>query len=243
MEECESSMHILSNFCENTFLMMKNTWLFFPLLVVSFLFTGCFEILEEVDLKSDGSGTLRLTINMSESKSNLSNFLDAGEVQGVKLPSRNEIERNLTRAKSALMESPGISNVSISTDFEEFIFVVNAAFEEVEDLNQAINHVADALNRTPFETIKLDNFDLTDQSFRRYFNYPVGLVDYESLPSMHRYVLETARLVNIYRFDRQVRMCTNDKAQISPSRQAVKMECSVGEVLNGSTTIANSVIF
>jgi hypothetical protein len=207
------------------------------------LFTGCFEILEEVDLKNDGSGTVKLTINMSESKTNLANFLNAGEVQGIKLPSRKEIERDIARVKQALIESAGISDVNTSTDFEEFVFVFSANFDEVEHLNQAINQVADALNRTPFETIELDNFDLTDKSFRRYFNYPVSLIDYESLPSMHRYVLETARLVNIYRFDRPVRTCTNEKAQISPSRQAVKMECSVGEVLSGSRTIANSVIF
>ncbi|MCB0677201.1 MAG: hypothetical protein KDC30_10965, partial [Saprospiraceae bacterium] len=116
-------------------------------------------------------------------------------------------------------------------------------FTNVKDLNNAINFVADAINRTPFETIKLDNYDYTTKAFRRYFNYPVTLLDYDQLPTMQRYMLETARIVSVYRFQKPIRTYTNEQAQVSASKKAIKLEQSVGALIKGDATIANSVIF
>ena len=220
-----------------------NKFLLILVLAATLPLTGCFEILEEVDLNDDGSGTLSLTINLSESKANLANYMKMKEVQGIRVPTQQEIEAEIGKIKKALASANGISNVVAASDFEDFIFNIKGDFTNVKDLNNAINFVADAINRTPFETIKLDNYDYTTKAFRRYFNYPVTLLDYDQLPTMQRYMLETARIVSVYRFQKPIRTYTNEQAQVSASKKAIKLEQSVGALIKGDATIANSVIF
>ena len=210
---------------------------------IALLGTGCFEILEEVDLNDDGSGRVKITANLSESSTNLSNYMKMGEVDGFKVPSKSKIEQDLAKLQKALAAAEGISNVQSSSNFEDFIFEVSADFEDVQLLNKAINSVADAMNPTPFEIVKLDNFDYTTRVFRRYFNYPVSLIEFDQLTTMQRYMLESSRIVSIYRFERPIRTFTNDAAQVSPNKRAIKMEQTISSILKGDQTIANSVIF
>ncbi|MCB0642536.1 MAG: hypothetical protein KDC44_12895 [Phaeodactylibacter sp.] len=205
--------------------------------------TGCFEIREEVDMNSDGSGRLTLTVNMSESKTNLASYMKMEEVQGVKVPTKEDILQEINRVKKALANSQGITNVSSSADFDNFIFKIMGDFDKVENLNNAINNVAQSVNRTPFETMKLDNFDYTTRSFRRYFNYPVSLIDYEELPMSQQYVLESARMVSLYRFERPIRTFTNEKAELAPDKKMIRLENSLGSIIKGQATPANSIIF
>jgi hypothetical protein len=205
--------------------------------------TGCFEILEEVDMNSDGSGTVTLTVDLSESKANISNYMEMNEVQGVAVPSKKEIEQEVARIKKALASSPGISEVRANSDFENFVFSVSGNFDKVNHLNNAVNNVIAAVNRFPFSTMDLDNFDYTDSSFRRYFNYPVSMVDYQGLPTMYQYMLESARMVSMYRFQRPIRTCTNEKAVVSGDKRTIRLQHTLGEIIRGTGTIENSVLF
>ena len=116
-------------------------------------------------------------------------------------------------------------------------------FDNVQNLNNAINNVAQSMNRTPFEVVKLDNFDYSNRSFRRYFNYPVSLIDFENLPMSQQYVLESARMVSMYRFDRPIRTFTNESAEVSPDKKMIRLENSLGGIIKGSSTPANNIIF
>ena len=107
---------------------MKNVVLFGAIMMLSVFATGCFEIREEVNMNSDGSGQLTLTVNMSESKTNLASYMKMDEVQGMEVPTKEEIEAEIERVKRALANSKGISNVSSSSDFENFIFKIKGDF-------------------------------------------------------------------------------------------------------------------
>ncbi|MEM1220975.1 MAG: hypothetical protein AAGH79_18785, partial [Bacteroidota bacterium] len=80
---------------------MKNFSVYCMLFLVSFLLTGCFEIKEQVHLKKDGTGRVTLTMNLSESKVNVANYLKMGEVNGIKIPDIREIEAEFQKVKSA----------------------------------------------------------------------------------------------------------------------------------------------
>ena len=221
---------------------MKMIGLFSLLALLAFSTTGCFEILEEVNLHADGTGDLKFTINLSESKTTLASYLELGEFQGQKVPTVAEMQAELTKVRSTLERIEGLSNVEVISNFTDFVFEVRTAFSNVQALNTAINAVADAFNDTPFQTLELDNFDYTGQAFRRYFNYPVTLLDFEDMPGMYQYVLDSGKLTSVYHFDRDVRAVTNDNAVISPSHRSVMLQTSVGSMIRGESTIANSVI-
>ncbi len=215
------------------------------LTILSLSFSSCFEITEEVNMKSNGSGDMLLTINMSQSKDNLANYMKMEEVQGIKIPSQSEIEKEIGNVKSALAKVDGLTNININSDFTDFIFTVSGKFDNVKTLNTAINKVASELNRTPFPTIKKSNFDYSAGKFTRYFKYLKDLnftqEEYDGLNFTARFIMESAKYISIYRFDKPVSRVSNTKAQVAPSKKAVKLESNFAEILTGKKSIENVV--
>lgn len=75
----------------------------FCILIISFLsITSCFEIIEEIDLKSDGTGTMTYTLNLSKSKSKLASIMLLDSINGYKVPSRADIQKGLEDIVSEL---------------------------------------------------------------------------------------------------------------------------------------------
>lgn len=210
-------------------------------------FSSCFEITEEVNMKSNGSGDMLLTVNMSQSKSNLKNYMQMEEVQGVKVPSQSEIEKEITNVKKVLGKIKGLSNIKINSDFNEFIFTVSSDFDNVKTLNTAINKVASELNKTPFPIIKKNNFDYSTGKFTRYFKYLKDLnlsqEEYDNLNFTARFIMESAKYISVYRFDQPVKRVSNSKAQLAPSKKAVKLESNFAEILTGKKSIENIITY
>ena len=222
---------------------MNRIFPFFFSFLIFLSFTSCFEITEEVDMKANGSGILKLTVNLSESKDNLANFMKQGEVEGVKLPSRQEIEQYLTKVQTLLSNVNGITNVQMERDFSEFIFTLSGNFDQVETLNKAINTLADQLNQSPYPSFKATNFSFVNNTFARRFEYPIDADGYKKLGAMERFVLETARLVSIYRFEQRVKKYTNRNARLSPTKKAIMMSHTIGAIAKGDATIENQIEF
>jgi len=198
-------------------------------------------------MKSNGSGDMLLTVNMSQSKDNLKNYMKMEEVQGIKVPNQSEIEKEIANVKRVLSKVKGLTNVKIKSDFNEFIFNVSGDFDNVKTLNVAINKVASELNRSPFPTIKKDNFDYSQGTFKRYFKYLKDLnltqEEYDGLNFTARFIMESAKYISVYRFDKPVKRVSNAKAQVAPSKKAVKMESNFAEILTGKKTIENTITY
>ena len=99
-------------------------------------------------------------------------------------------------------------------------------------------------HRHPVEEV--DNFGYSRSSFSRLFKYPVEYVkeeEYKQIPSMQRFVMETGRLVHIYRFKKEVRNFSNKKATLSPSKKAIKLENSIADLILGRGSIENQITF
>ncbi len=226
---------------------MKRIFQLLFLFALPVFFSSCFEITEEVNMKSNGSGDMLLTINMSQSKENLKNYMQMDEFQGIEIPSKSEIEAEIAKVRRTLTKMDGLKNVKINSDFEDFVFKVSGNFDNVKTLNKAVNKVADALNQTPFPTIKKDNFGYSAGKFSRYFKYLSDLnltqEEYDGLHFTARFIMESAKYISVYRFDRPVKKMTNTKAQMSPTKKAVKMESNFAEIITGKKSIENQITF
>lgn len=226
---------------------MKRIFQLLLLAALPVFFSSCFEITEEVNMKSNGSGDMLLTVNMSQSKENLKNYMQMEEFQGFEIPSQAKIESEIAKVRRTLSKIEGLSNIKINSDFEEFIFKVSGKFDNVKTLNKAVNKVADALNQTPFPTIKKANFDYETGKFTRYFKYLSDLdlsqEEYDGLHFTARFIMESAKYVSVYRFDKPVKQVANTKAQISPNKKAVKMESNFAEIVTGKKSIENEITF
>ncbi len=219
---------------------IRNLLVAFSLL---FCATSCFEITEEVTLRADGSGSVILTINMSESQQNLKNYMKVGEVEGQKIPSRAEMDAKLDAMYSRLQAMSGLSKVSLKRDFERFIFVISADFNNVKILNRAIVEVTELLNESPYPSIQATHFTYTNGKLSRKVKYPVRPDLYREASLSARYVMDTARMVSIFRMPRPVTKVTNEKARLSPSKTSIMLQASLAELVKGEVVLDNAINF
>jgi len=209
-------------------------------------FTSCFEVREEVKMNADGSGAVNLTIDLSQSKNNLTNYMKAGEVNGQKIPSQIEIEMELLKLKNVISSIPGMSEVKLKKDFTEFVFNLTGNFKDVKTLNTAINTASSAMNKTPFPLKKVKHFNLSDSKFSRLFEYTddrLTKTEYDGLPAIPRLLMESAKVISIYRFENPVKKVSNKNAKLSPSKKAVMLEANIAEFAKGEISLANDISF
>ncbi len=224
-------------------MMNYNLSLILFLIIGSLFFTSCFEIIEEVNMNTDGSGNAILTINANESKEKLANIIEMGTFQGKKIPSRYDIDDAITQAKSILTQAKGISNVKTDVDYEEFIFVISADFMNTMALNNAINTLAKYFNRSTYGLQIEDNFAYQKNKFTRLYNYKTYPEQYNRLPTLERMTLETARYRSIHRFPKEIKSFSNKTAKLSRTKKAIMFQASIGSLMNGNKTIRNELNF
>ncbi len=102
----------------------------FPLLIcgLSLTFQSCFDIIEEVSLKTDGSGNFKMVLNMSRSKTKINSIMKMKTVNGHDVPTKTEIKQKVADIESVVKKTTGISNVKTSLDFENYIASITCNF-------------------------------------------------------------------------------------------------------------------
>lgn len=205
------------------------------------LFTGCFEIVEEMDLNPNGSGKMQVVVNMSESKENLNEYLKSGSANGIKIPDKTQLQSYLDQIQLSLNKVNGISNAGTSADFNEFIFTFTADFTDVKAMNTAVTQLTKELSNGTFS---IDNkYEYSNGKFVRSFGTIISPEDYEKLPVMQRFVLESARMVSIFKFSRPVKKLSNQTAELSPGKKAVKWVSTLGDIAQGTKKAENTISF
>jgi hypothetical protein len=78
--------------------------------------SSCIEIIDDVQMNNEGSGSFKYTINLSASKVKITSILALDSLDGKKVPSRTEITDRISAISKKLASKSGISNVSIDPD-------------------------------------------------------------------------------------------------------------------------------
>lgn len=225
---------------------MKNIIQVVFLFISLLSFTSCFDVVEEVKMKKNGTGELRLTIDLSQSKSNLAGYMNAGEINGVEIPTEEELKKELKKLKKKLSKIDGISKVKTEHDFSNFVFEVQADFKDVNTLNKAINASIKAFNQTPFPLPKFKHFSSSTNQFSRLFKYTderFTKEEYDGFSGIVQYLMESAKLVSIYRFEQPIKEVSNKDANLSPSKKAVKLEGNIAQFVTGEVSLENHISF
>jgi hypothetical protein len=212
-------------------------------LLLTACLSGCFEIREEVNMKADGSGEVQFVVNLSQSKDKVRTYMTMDQVEGYKVPKMETVEAYMNQAKLSLGNVKGISNVMTKSDWSSYIFTVTCRFAHVEALNEAIRTLSKQPDFIPMKPVEEKNFSYNNTLFQRFFNYPAKPKEFQELPSMQRYMLETAKMISIYRFERSIRNFSNKKAQLSPSGKAIMLQTTIADLAKGTATLANTIGF
>jgi hypothetical protein len=210
-------------------------------LLLSFFLTSCFQVIEEISLKADGSGEAKITLNLSQSKSKVASILLMDSINGRKVPNEKEIRKFLNETVAELSKNDGITNVKQSLDMKTYIASVSFNFKNVTAVN---NLTASMLKKQKVKQANSNKFlyDKNTGTFKREYVYSAQTkTEYNKLKAEDKDVFKTATYTSIYRFENTVLSNTNQLAKLSPSGKAVMMNMPVMELINGKANISGTI--
>lgn len=211
-------------------------------LSICVVLTGCFEVIEEVNLNADGSGSLSYTVNFSQSKTKINSALLLDSINGFKIPDEQQVNAKIDEVLNKLKKVEGLSQVKATRNFDDYIFTFSCNFSDVEKLNNASKYLNDTYGLKDKEMATASHFTFNNQTntFKRRGDYKSkadpDVVDSEMLSS-----LEKAEFTSIYRFSTEVKSVSNSDAKISPNRKAVMLKHKAMDVATGKETIENTI--
>jgi hypothetical protein len=215
--------------------------LILSLFLALILLPSCFEIVEEVNLNTDGSGSFCFTINMSQSKLQLNSMFLLDSVNGRPMPKKENLSKAFDRVETALKEENNLSNIITKRNWDDYIFSISGDFINIEALNKAINKINTIFDRTKnSSTFIQDNYSYSEKTFTRLYNYNL-VNEYNSMSEKDKSVFENAKYTTIYRFATAVGAYSNPDAKISKSGKAIMLKVNVKDLITNTKTIKNSI--
>ena len=216
----------------------------FPLLIAMMsccLLTGCFDLVEQIDMKQDGSGTIKATLNLSKSKTKVASLMKLKSVNGIKIPSQATVKSEMENAVKTLKATNGISNVQYSLDFTNFIATLSCNFKSIQALNEFSNTLSKQfkIKLTSYNSYAYNN--ATHVFSRKYTYAPDIAKQFAKIPNDDQQLFKDAYYTNIIRFENTVKSQVNKSAKVSSNSKGVLLKIPATNLINGSTSLANTI--
>ncbi len=224
--------------------MKKNGLIYLGLFLCLTLCTSCFEILEEIQLNSDGSGTITLTLNMSKSKTKLTSVMLLDSINGHKVPNKQDIDNAFKKVVAHLQQTPGISNIKKTKDLDNYIFTMSCDFKSVDNINSIFKALIEKHNKKNKTNFSATNFSYNKQNhtFSRHFTYDNTIKKtFYNLKFEDRKVFNEASYTCIYRFKDKIKSVSNKNAKISPNKTAVFLKTGALALIMGEKNVENKI--
>ncbi|WP_241790595.1 hypothetical protein [Sphingobacterium rhinopitheci] len=203
--------------------------------------TSCFDIVEEIDLKSNGSGAIKVTVNLSKSRTKVSSLMKLDKVDGLKIPSERDIRSEISKITTTLKKTNGISNVHSSLDFTNYIAVVSCDFRNINALNTFVKTLS-AQFKTSLSDYSIYSYDAKSKTLSRTYKYnSAGQKELNKLKPENQKSLQNAYFTYIYRFEHTVATQKNSLAKVSSNKKAVMLKANVLDIVNGKANLSNTI--
>jgi hypothetical protein len=214
-------------------------FIFLPLLTL----TSCFDVIEDVTLSEDGSGSFAFTVNMSQSSAKLAAALLVDSINGHKVPSKEEINNRIKEVVTIAEKTQGIKDVKTQQDFTNFVFSFRCSFTDLNALNTLMEELKKKYQAEHYvgSVTKHFEYDKKAKIYMRNGNYSIGEA-YGQLRNVDKNVLNKASFVSISRFNSEVAHVTNVKATIAPTKKAVMLRVNAADLIKGTQNITNKII-
>jgi len=210
------------------------------LITIAFTQVSCFEIVELITLKNDGSGTFKYTINFSQSSTKIKSLLLMDEVEGYRVPTLNIIKNKFAKIGETSKTVKGISYVKTESNFTDFIFTYSCHFTKIKQINSII----DSLSKKAFP-------DQEHQS--NYFNYSIPKMIftrigddvlknyYNKLPENQRAIFNSATFTSVCKFEGNIIKQTHSKALVSANKKAILHKMNISSLIKNGNIINKQV--
>lgn len=221
---------------------MKLRFTLLALICMQFLFTGCIEIIDDLTLNEDGSGTFKYHVNLSSSKVKVNSILALDSLDGKKVPSLDEIKSRIDHISQSLREQPGITRVDVDANYTDFILKISCDFNSLSALQIAIKNVVKE------ESKKQD----LDQLEHEWVSFDKGVMK-RSIPQItirqskklndaDQDLLKTGTYTSITRFNKEIASFENNEAMISKNKKAILIKTNPHALTVNPNLLDNTIV-
>jgi len=207
--------------------------------LIIFILTSCIEIVEDLKLNSDGSGTFKYTLNLSSSKLKVASILALDSLNGEKVPKVSDIKQKISIFKKTLSTQEGITNVIITEDYDNFIIKLQCDFKNVENLETALKKSIS----TQYDNSDYDYDWVSFKNNTLIRKTPVFYLDHIkkfSITDIEK--LKEGSYTSIYRFNSKVDTFENQYSVRSKSNMAIMVKLTPDLIIDNQTILNNKII-
>jgi hypothetical protein len=208
-----------------------------------FAMVSCVDIVDDIYIKSDGTGTFKYSVNLSGSRVKVNSILALDSLDGRKVPTIPEIKLKINRYKEIFSQKEGISNVKVESDFTNFIFRFQCDFASVIHLQNALKElVLEESKNKNFKDLETNWLVLEMNKLTR--SIPSMTTDFTSkLKKEDADALKTGKYICISRFEKLVEKVENPVALISPNKQIVAIKTTPYALIQNLKLLENTIYF
>lgn len=213
---------------------------YFFLFCIFFSLTSCFDIIDKISLKTDGSGEYAVILNASKSKTRLQSISKMETINGKKVPKKSEIENKVNQASSIFKSVSGISNVKTSLDFDNFIIKLSCNFKKIENINSGLEQLKTKNIIGKTVPTQLYKQNVAEKTFIR---NKIGSYknDYDKLSKADKEVFSDATYTSILQFENVIKSQTNNSYTVSPNKKAIKLNGNILDFILQKKQIQNTI--
>lgn len=214
----------------------------FALLFILLLLTSCFDIVDKVNVKADGTGEYTVILNASKSKTRLASISKMETVNGKKVPKKSEIESKINEAARIFKATPGISNVKTTMDFDNYIIKLSCNFKKIENINAGLEQLKTKNIVGKMIPTQIYSQNPAKKSFTRN-KINTFKSDYDKMSTADREIFTDAKYTSILQFENTISSQSNSSYSISPNKKALKLEANVLDLILQKKQIQNNILF
>lgn len=197
--------------------------------------TSCIEIVEDLKINTNGSGTFKYTINLSSSKTKVQSILALDSLNGERVIKQSEIQQKVESVRLQLQQEEGISNVVISEDYINYIIKLQVDFDSIENLERAIKNAFKSF----YQSDMYDSDWISYSNRKLVKNIPPLQLDQISTYATNG--LENGTYTSITRFMEKVQSYTNQLTMKSKSGTAVMVRVSPQQLIANPNLLSNTI--
>lgn len=213
----------------------------FLLLSLIFSLSSCIEIIDDLTLNADGSGTFKYNINLSSSKVKVNSILALDSLDGKRVPSLDEIKQRIDKIAQELRAQPGITQVVVDADYTDFILRLSFDFTSLNALQDGVKAVIKLesgdkpLNQMDHEWVSFE-----ENTLRRSIPQ-LKVTQSKQLDEADRELLKKGSYTAITRFGKEIESYSNEQAMLSKNLKAVLLRTDPYSLMQDPTLLDNTI--
>ena len=211
------------------------------LIILCSTLTSCIEIVDDITVNNNGSGTFKYTVNLSSSKVKINSILSLDSLDGKKVPSIADISSKLSKLETQLAEQEGISNLNFTSDYTNFIFKIKCDFSSLKNLQAAVKEIA--LNENKGKAIpELDIEWLIFENNSLIRSIPqITIAKASQINKADTDLMKEGVYTSITRFENEVTESENKSAKISKNKKAVMVRSNPYLLIQNPQLLDNTI--